>query len=297
MGVSRHGLDQAPIDVAYAPQRRHPLLPVEIVDRSELLPRITAQQLASRQRTGFHQLVACTDGHGIHNVDFEPIELTAGTVLRIHPGQVQRFEVEPVFEALMVIWPAESHHPDPTAPIWYPGSDAPTRWQLDRPLFDRVVGWIEELRVEQARFDGDPRRIGLMQALLSSLLQRLAIEIPDSRPNASQLPVPYLDFRELIEERLYERPTVVELAHQLGYSSRTLDRACQQATGQTAKQVLDDRVGLEVRRLLTHTDLPIARVGADFGFNDPSNFSKFVKRHLGRAPGELRADLGPAGTD
>lgn len=289
MVVSGHLPDQPPIDIGYAPQRRHRLLPVEVLERGELLARIDARELASRQRSGFHQLVVCTGGLGTHHVDFESVELSRGTLLRIHPGQVQQFETGSEAEATMVVWPIESHHADPTAPAWYPGDGSPTSWHVDAVLLARVLGWIEELRVEQARFTGDPRQIGLIKALLCTLLLRLAIEIPESTPTASNLPRPYLEFRELIEQRIYQRPTVVDLARDLGYSSRTLDRACQQAIGQTAKQVLDDRVALEVRRLLTHTSRPIAQIGTDFGFSDPSNFSKFVKRHLGRLPGYLRA--------
>lgn len=293
MVESRQHLDDAPIEVEYAPQRRHRLVPVEVVDRSELIDRIAARELTHRQRATFHQLVLCTAGHGTHYVDFEPVEFTAGTLLRIHPGQVQQFVPEPTFEAKLVIWPVESHHTDPASPAWYPGSDVPTRWQLDDDLTAKILAWIDELRVEQDRFDGSARYIQLMQALLCSMLLRLAIEVPEPPPGVSQLPGPYLELRELIEERLYQRPTVATLADALGYSSRTLDRACQQVTGQTAKQVLDDRVALEVRRLLTFTNRPIAGIGAEFGFSDPSNFSKFVRRHLGRLPGEVREGSKP----
>lgn len=155
-------------------------------------------------------------------------------------------------------------------------------------MFDRILSSVEEFRYEQDRFDGSPRRVALLQALLSTLLLRIATEIPESTPDAGRLPQPYLDFRTFIERRLHERPAVVDIARELGYSSRTLDRACQQVTGKTAKQVADERVALEIRRLLTHTHESISRIGADFGFFDPSNFSKFVRRHLGGLPGEIR---------
>ena len=81
------------------------------------------------------------------------------------------------------------------------------------------------------------------------------------------------------------------MAEDLGYSTRTLDRACQRATGRTAKQVVDERISLEVRRLLTHTDLPVARIATDLGFDDASNFTKFVKRQLGLPPSEVRTQV------
>lgn len=290
MVTSRHLADREPIGIPFAPQSRHRHLPVEILNRSELVERIAGSELASRQRAEFHQLVICTAGTGTHNVDYEAVPLSRGTLLRIHPGQVQQFVPNSDVEALMVVWPISSHHADPEGRVWYPGSNDSTHWTVDDGTLIRLLRLVDELQKEQQQFTGTARHIGLLQALLCVLLLRLAIDKPDSLPNTSQLPIPYLDFRELIELRLYERPGITALASDLGYSSRTLDRACKQVSGQTAKEVLDERVALEVRRLLTHSTRPITRIGADFGFYDASNFSKFVKRHLGELPRQIRGE-------
>ncbi|MEM8922683.1 MAG: helix-turn-helix transcriptional regulator [Actinomycetota bacterium] len=276
------------MEVEFSPQQGHRNLPVEVLDRSELMARLQSREVAIRQRVGFHQLLLCTEGTGRHIVDFEPVELSPGTVLRIYPGQVQQFVPDAAFEAAMVVWPVESHHADPTARPWYPGSDVPTRWTLDDALAAKLMEWVDELRLEQARYQDSPLHSSLLQALLCALLMRLAIEVPGTSPEGSRLPQAYVDYREIIEEMLYERPTVVSLADRMGYSTRTLDRACHQVAGTSARDVLDERIALEVRRLLTHTNRPITRIAADVGFSDSSNFSKFVKRHLGRLPSEIR---------
>lgn len=281
-------MDDRPIEIDFAPQGGNPHLPVEVLTRSQLLPRLATKELATRQRIDFHQLVVCTDGSGRHIVDFESITFQPGTLLRIHPGQVQQFLPDESFDAVMVLWPIESHHADPTAPAWYPGSSVPTRWELDRDLHERVLDWIGELHDAQRQYRTTPAHRSLSQALLCALLMRLAIEVPSTSPTGSRLPQAYLDYRQKIETTLYERPTVMSLAQDLGYSTRTLDRACQQVSGRTARDVLDERVTLEVRRLLTHTDRPLARIGAELGFSDASNFSKFVKRNLGAAPSVIR---------
>lgn len=286
MVISRHQQDQAPVEVEFAPHGAHRLLPLEVLLRSELLQRTS--ELAHRQRVGFHQLIVCTEGQGTHWVDFEPHPISPGTVLRTHPGQVQSFVTEPSFEAQMVIWPFESHPATPGGSLWYPGGTIPTRWHLDNATLLKVLGWIDELRLEQQRFVGSAAHTRLMAVLLHALLIRLAIEIPDSEPDVSHLPRPYLAFRGLVEQRLHDRPSVAIIAHDLGYSTRTLDRACDLAAGRTAKQLLDERIALEIRRLLTHTTRPIASIGFEFGFKDPSNFSKFVKANLGAPPGQIR---------
>ncbi len=283
-----HRREAPPVDVEYSPPRHLQGLPYEVVDRSEILTRKTERDLALRQRSGFHQLILCTEGEGYHDVDFERVRFQPGGLLHIHPGQVQRFTPEPRFEAQMVVWPAASHHRAPDAPAWYPGCDVPTFWQLDDGLHRRVAGWIGELRSEQNAFVSSANQRALLQSVLATLLLRLEVELPSATPTTSRLPTAYVAYRQAIETHLYERRSVIDLAADLGYSTRTLDRACQRVSGLTARQVLDERLALEARRLLTHTSRPAMRIGEDLGFTDPANFSRFVKRHLGQTPGEVR---------
>jgi AraC-like DNA-binding protein len=70
---------------------------------------------------------------------------------------------------------------------------------------------------------------------------------------------------------------------------RTLTRASLAVTGRTAKQVVDDRVALEARRLLACTTLSVAEVGRRLGFPEPTNFGRFFHRELGLSPGAFRA--------
>ncbi len=53
---------------------------------------------------------------------------------------------------------------------------------------------------------------------------------------------------------------------------------------------MDDRVALEARRLLAHTDLTVAAVGRRLGFEETTNFVKFFVRRTGTTPGTFRQD-------
>jgi AraC-like DNA-binding protein len=66
-------------------------------------------------------------------------------------------------------------------------------------------------------------------------------------------------------------------------------RACLAATGRSAKQVVDDRVTLQARRLLAATEAPIADIGRQLGFPEPTNFGRFFHREVGTSPGAFRA--------
>ena len=279
---------ERPLDVLFEPSL-HPLLPLEVLSRSDVRRRADHDDLNRRQRAHFHQLVMCLSGSGVHHVDFEAVEMTPGTLLHVHPGQVQEFQFEPHFDAHMVVYRADLHRTYVPGHDWFPGSDVPTRWDLladDRAL---ARDSIQELRDEQERFDGSPAYVVLMESLLAAFLSRLHL-LGNVPTPASSLPIAYISYRRYLEEHLFTRPTVTACASALGYSTRTLDRACQDAVGQTAKEVLDERVAFEIRRFLTHTEETITRIGSSFGFADASSFSKFAQRHLGASPTDVRRD-------
>ena len=92
-----------------------------------------------------------------------------------------------------------------------------------------------------------------------------------------------------VEEDFARTRRVEEYAERMGYSVRTVTRACLAATGRSAKQVIDDRVTLEAMRLLAVTDDPIADIGRRLGFPEPTNFGRFFHREVGTSPGAFRA--------
>ena len=84
-------------------------------------------------------------------------------------------------------------------------------------------------------------------------------------------------------------PIVTEYAARLGYSPRTLNRLARAHTGRSAKQLIDERVVLEAKRLLSHGGASVADIAQGLGFDDPSNFSAYFLRHTGLRPGGFRS--------
>jgi AraC-like DNA-binding protein len=82
---------------------------------------------------------------------------------------------------------------------------------------------------------------------------------------------------------------VEDYARQLGYSVRTLTRASHLATGYGAKRVIQERVLLEAKRLLVHTELTSTAIAARIGMPDPTTFGKFFRRQTGETPADFRA--------
>ena len=67
-----------------------------------------------------------------------------------------------------------------------------------------------------------------------------------------------------------------------------LNRQLKAATGQTTTQLLAARLVQEARTLLRHTDWPVSTIASCLGFEEPTHFTQFFRRHTGLTPSQLR---------
>jgi len=74
----------------------------------------------------------------------------------------------------------------------------------------------------------------------------------------------------------------------MNVSEKKLTNATKKIAGRTPKELIDDRVMLEAKRLLTHTNHSIKEIGYELGFEEPTNFIKFFKKHAAKTPIEFR---------
>ncbi len=267
--------------------RVDPALPVEVVGYRALVDRMGAAHFAATQRPTFGLMLVVGDGRGSHTVDFERIDLSARRIVFVRPGQVQQWHVANDLEATAVLARPELCRVDG----WFPGQ-ASYR-DVDQESMTTAVHLSDALKREQERFVADVVSVRLMSDLFSALLGLFQRSPPCQRP--SVLPEAYVAFRAAVESGLGQSRDARPYIAELGFSERTVARACRQVTGLSAKGVLDKRIMLEAKRLLAHTDRPVGQIGATLGFSEASNFNKFFVRHSGGLPAAFRAELRSSG--
>lgn len=238
-------------------------------------------------------LILVIAGHGSAEVDFHPLPCHPGTLLRVRAGQVLRCG-PPSLGAIVVRWASAALHGfdiDPEA--------APTRLELTGADGVAISTGVRQLAMDCEQYRG--KSTALLRHQLAALLLRLALlSDSDGGPQPASRSASRTEsgtFRLLCREleQGYQRSRRVEdYADRLGCSVRTLTRACLAVTGRSAKQVVDERVALQARRLLAATDEPVARIGQRLGFAEPTNFGRFFTREVGVSPGSFRAARGVA---
>lgn len=95
-------------------------------------------------------------------------------------------------------------------------------------------------------------------------------------------------FRLLVIKYYKEERTVEYYAHQLYISPRRLTKAVANILGRKPKQVINEKLIEESKRLLNSSTLSISEIAFQFNFNDTANFSIFFKKYTSISPIEYR---------
>lgn len=86
-------------------------------------------------------------------------------------------------------------------------------------------------------------------------------------------------------------PTVNEIASQLNLSSKYLSDCLKQLTGQTAQQLIHDKLIEHAKDILTTTELSVSEIAYQLGFEYPQSFSKLFKAKTNVSPLEFRSSF------
>jgi AraC-like DNA-binding protein len=265
----------------------------EVLDLAALPARAHGHGLDpyAAKRPAFHELIALRSGSLRCSLDFSAHELTAGDWLWVRPGQVHQYDSDlAAAEGVLVLFtrgfltPATVEAARVDQPVW---RSPLTPTDADGTALDAV---LELLRSEYRRVADLPLEVQLdvVRHLLSVLVLRLA-HAQGARETAASGNEAFRRFQRAVERDFTRTHRVEDYAHTLGYSVRTLTRATRSAVGTGAKAFIDDRVLLEARRLLWHTDLPTAAIGDRLGFPDATVFTRFFRRRTDETPAAFRA--------
>ncbi len=97
------------------------------------------------------------------------------------------------------------------------------------------------------------------------------------------------NFKSLIEEHFHQWHKVSDYASEIPVSSKHLSYTAKSLTGKTAKELIQDRLTLEAKRLLMHTELNVKEIAYQLGFEEPLHFSGFFKKQTGQSPSDFRS--------
>ncbi|MEO0473443.1 MAG: helix-turn-helix domain-containing protein, partial [Bacteroidota bacterium] len=158
---------------------------------------------------------------------------------------------------------------------------------------DVSLNLLFQLMDEMYQGNEAAHRADMLRQSLRLLFLKLE-SINDARPDrlqaspASQL---FLRFIDLLEKHYRAERNATFYADQLNISYKHLNQTVKKTVGQSVKHFIDRFVVLEMERQLVATDRSVKTIAYEMGFDEPTNFVKFFKRHHGISPARYRTQF------
>ncbi|ADB40875.1 helix-turn-helix transcriptional regulator [Spirosoma linguale] len=251
--------------------------------------------LTKPHRADFYHIFWFTKGTPVHTVDFIPIAIQPNTLLFVARNRVQFFDRSGQYDGWVLLFTDAFFNQNPLDAQFLRHTilfrslvDVPLV-QLDQLETD-LIPILHQLQNEYAQPD-DGLHLAILKNLLHNLLM-LADREHRKQGASESRKGPHLDytlaFTELLEKQFINHQSVRQYAKQLGITERRLQQATAEAVGKTPKQLIDERLLLEAKRLLVHTNQSIKEIAFTLGFEEPTHFSRLFRHHLAQTPAQFR---------
>jgi AraC-like DNA-binding protein len=267
-----------------------------ITSLGELIERHN-NMISQPHRICFNQILLITEGDGILNIDSNQIELSPRKLVAMVKGQVESLFINRNTKGYVVQYTEEFIHR-------YPGD---LDWINNLKLFNPYVkpycitlSSIEHLNflniidsiLSELNNGNDDMKNDILANLLKTFLL-LAERIKRSKAGGTVTSINdwsyVIEFKKKLENNFHISRSVNFYAGELNITQKKLNNITTGFWGKNAKQVIEERVLLEIKRMLVYTNKTIKEIGLSLGFNDPTNFNKFFKKYEHYTPANFRS--------
>ncbi len=164
--------------------------------------------------------------------------------------------------------------------------------QTDSDDWKSILGLVERLSLEfKWPGMGTVSLIGAYLKTMIILLARLLCRTEELNIRGSRNRAVFDRFRYLLEHHLAEHWSVKRYAVKLGVTVGKLNRICSDFSQRPPSEIIQRRMMVESRRLLTYTGMSINEVCYQLGFKDPAYYSRFFNRNQGMSPSQFREQI------
>lgn len=272
----------------------------EIID-FDLLFNEFSEEIKKPHRAEFYQILWFQKGSPTHFVDFNPIKIKSNSLLFVNKSSVQIFDNKTTFQGKAILFTDNFFCKTKMDTKFLRSSilfnDLLSISQIQLPKNNSTIKTIFELLETEINNSKDNYQSDLLRNDLHNLLLHCErerrkqdfIEL-NKDTNLEQT----LLFKTLLDDNFIFHKKVSFYCQQMNITPKKLNQATSKIFGKTPKNIIDDRVLLESKRLLAHTSESIKEISFSLGFEEPTNFIKYFKRHTDNTPVEFRAEFNMA---
>jgi AraC-like DNA-binding protein len=251
--------------------------------------------LTAPHRADFYHIIWIHSGKGEYMVDFLPVKFSADSILFINKGKVHGLDRHEKFDATFILFTDN----------FFCRHESDTRFLHSTILFHDLMD-NAALKLKEGKaslysilqlMHGELLHVNKMfhyESLQNHLHNFLILADREKRSAgfteiSKGADVDYtVLFNELLDAHFTKVRSVKEYSDKIHISEKRLGKATSKVLGKSPKEIINDRVLLEAKRLLVYTNQSIKEISFQLGFAEPTNFIKYFKLQSGITPSKFR---------
>ncbi len=252
-----------------------------------------AEHLTKSHRHDFYTFILTVDGIGSHIIDFEEYEIKPRRLFFINYDQIHSWKIGGPIQGKIILFSKSFYN------LIYTGnSDIRSDTALENlPTYvdipeDRFPSWLsicENIEYEFTRsekFSEEVICLFLKTCVLK--MERIADDFRSENNEADHKSNVVDEFKILVNKNFRELKTTKDYAERLPITPNYLNALVKESLSKSAGTVIKNRVILEAKRLLSHSDLTVRQISLELGFTDNSHFGKYFKNVTAVTPDTFR---------
>ncbi|MDR1562848.1 MAG: AraC family transcriptional regulator [Dysgonamonadaceae bacterium] len=263
-------------------------LPIEIEVKDLGFVKELPKLLALPHKVTFYQIVWLSKGEAIFHLDFRDITLRANEILIISAGQVCQFDTTSDYSGKMILFTDEFFTVTELDLNFLHMAEILNPVNLNKTvsMCPQLMGSLTSLLEEELKHTDDRFQTGIAQSYLRVILleteRRLKTIYSPTFNNIGR------QFYNAVEKHYKENRNTEFYVQLLGINEKALSKEIKALTDKTPKVYIDSRIILEAKRMLSYSNLSAKEIGFKLGFDEPTNFAKYFRKHTGVTPTQFR---------
>jgi AraC-like DNA-binding protein len=245
-------------------------------------------------RHDFYFVLAVQSGSGIHEIDFVQYPVQANAVFILRPGQVHKLELAADTTGFLLEFDLSFYQPKNTiAEHRWKKASSKNFCEVESARFKKLYAYLATIFDEFSS-----KQEGYIEAIKANL-DLLFLEYirqsknPNSivRSESGYIQERFEELVRLLETNIVSMKNVSDYADLLSLSPYQLNSIAKTSVGKTVSDLINDQIILEAKRHLIATPAQVKEVADQLGYEDPSYFIRFFKKHTGQSPDTFRKNF------
>jgi len=245
-------------------------------------------------RHNYYEIFLFSKGGGYHEIDFIAHDIKDASIHFVAPGQVHKVRRAPDSFGAILLFSNDFYHfgakanlPLHEYPFLNTHSTGSPIIELNESQFSELLTLSRTMGSEKEANNMVAQEVirTYLHIFLLKCMQYQSHQNPQLQSNEHAL---FHDFKTLLENSYFKEHSSAFYARQLLVSNKKLNDICKMFSGTTLNHLIKNRLLLEAKRRLLHSNNSVKEIGYQLGFEDPAYFNRFIRKNLGNSAASYR---------